>query len=338
MQQRSFYTFYVITILIGWLIHSTALGQNGLDIAAIPTTLSSTPSISGTTANPLPQPDDYDKCYSRAITSDQYDWVDKQLEVIPERIETIEIPAEYETREEEVLVEPERVELVVIPPRYETVAEQVLVKEASQILTEKYENIVETVLTQPAYGEWIEEADPNCFSDNPSDCMVMHWREVPAIYDTLKKKVLTQVGNYDSEEVPPEYVTINKTVMVEPARVEERIIPAVYKKVKKSVLITPAKKEEVLIPAEYKTVQEKRLIKKGGESIWVEVMCPKDVEAEIVQQIQLSLMHEGIYRGAITGKMTNETKSALKYFQQNNNLPIGNLNKETLLKLGLTSK
>lgn len=288
------------------------------------------------TSNALPQPEEYDKCFSKATMPDQYEWVDVQQLVKEAYIKTVEIPAEYEMVEEQVLVKEASIELITIPPVYKTISEDVLIKEASNILKEQYENIVENVMVQPAYGEWLKiDVDPNCFSPNPEDCYIMRWQEVPADYDTISQKILTQVSNTD-QEIPAEYVTLSKRIMVEPARVVEREIPAEYKTVKKRVLINPAKTEEILIPAEYKTVQEKQLLKEGGEIKWVEILCPDNISTTLIRQLQLALYAKGYKPGVIDGYVSQQTKVALYNFQKEEGLPLGNLNKDTMLALGLT--
>lgn len=336
MKRATYTTLLLFSLLV--LISTSNLLMAQSTLTPLQLSLPRSLPTTSPTSNQLPQPDDYDKCFSRATMSDQYEWIDKEVEVRKASVKVIEVPAEYETIQEKVLVKEETVQYVIVPPRYKMITEKVIVKEAAKVLTEKYENVTETVLTQSAYGEWAEIIDPNCFSSNPKDCTIMQWREVPAAYDTLKRKMLTQVGDYAAEEIPSEYIMVQKRVMIEPAKVVERIIPAEYKEVRKRIVVSPAKKEEILIPATYETVKEKRLVKKGGEIVWVEVLCPLKVKEGVLRQIQVALLNEGIYKGAITGKFNAKMKRALKRFQESNGLPVGNLNTETLLTLGLISE
>lgn len=74
----------------------------------------------------------------------------------------------------------------------------------------------------------------------------------------------------------------------------------------------------------------KTVEKPGGHIAWVEVVCESDITKNLANEIQSFLANENYYTGNITGILGIETKSALKKYQEENGLPVGNLNFETL--------
>lgn len=288
--------------------------------------------------NTLPQADNYGNCYARATLPDLYEYAEKKVMTKPARTEIINLPPVYNTIEEQVLVKEASVEYITIPAEYETVTEQVVVKDETKTIREKYDENNNVVLTSPEYGQWSQMIkDPNCFSENPEDCYLVKWQHIAAQYDTLKTKQLRQMTTDDKPFAPTAYKTITKRVMKTPARVVEREIPAVYENIKRQVLIQPARIQEVNYPAEYSTVQERVLIKSGGERKWVQILCPQNLSATRVKQLQLALQSKGYYKNnPVDGILGAKTKAALKAYQEFMGFPLGNLNQETLSSLGIS--
>jgi len=82
----------------------------------------------------------------------------------------------------------------------------------------------------------------------------------------------------------------------------------------------------------------KELIKEQGYTRWAEFDCPctgMAVDA-LVAQIQEALIDLG-YKLELTNKMDRETKNCLVDYQKKNELPIGQLDFETLKSLGIKS-
>jgi hypothetical protein len=286
-----------------------------------------------------PQPSQYGKCYAKCKVADQYETVPVQVLVKEASSKTVTSPARYETITEQVLVKDASTKLVPVPAEYETVTEQVLIKESSTKLREippKYSTVSEKVLVQEAHGKWVKKKkSPSCLAQNPDDCYVMCWEEVPAKYRTETRKVITEPGRTETSEIPGQYKTITKKVLRSPATVKEVTIPAEYSTITKKVLAEPARTEEVTIPAEYKTVNEKRLVKQGGFTRWVEIVCEQNVNNGLIRSVQQALKDRGYDPGPIDGVMGSQTRSALERYQSANGLPLGNLNTETLSSLGV---
>ena len=70
---------------------------------------------------------------------------------------------------------------------------------------------------------------------------------------------------------------------------------------------------------------------------WREVICKKDVTKSLISQIQILLKEKGYYQGDITMKVDKNTISSLEHFQEDFDLPIGNLDYETLDVLGIVT-
>jgi len=100
-------------------------------------------------------------------------------------------------------------------------------------------------------------------------------------------------------------------------------------------LKTPASTRTVEIPAEYTTVTKTRLVRQGGMTEWREVLCDKDVSSYTIRQIQSALSSRGYDPGPLDNVLGVRTKSALTKFQKDNNLPVGQLDFETLKALGI---
>jgi hypothetical protein len=161
---------------------------------------------------------------------------------------------------------------------------------------------------------------------------------VPAEYKIVKKTVMVTPPTTREEVIPAEYLTIKKTVMIKPAETRVIEIEPEYRSVKKTIMTKPAETRVVEIPAEFKTVSNRKLIKPGGYSEWKEVLCQNKVNSIKIQEIQEALKRRGYNPGAIDDVMGAQTKAALIKFQKDNNLPVGQLDFETLKALGVSTE
>ncbi|MEL6674113.1 MAG: peptidoglycan-binding protein [Bacteroidota bacterium] len=287
----------------------------------------------------LPPTPAYGKCYAKCKMPDRYEWVEKK-KLIKEASSRYEIvPAVYRNVEERVLVKEASTKQIPVAAVYENASERVMVKEASSRVEEipaVYRSESNQELVEKARGEWVRKKDDkNCFSDNPEDCYILCWEEKPAVYRTVSKQVLVTPAKTRSVEIPAEYKTLTKRVLKTPATVRTVQIPAEYKTITKRVLVTPAQKKEINIPAQYETYNEKVLIAKGGYTEWTEILCAAQTTTYTVQRVQRALLAKGYNPGPIDGVLGVKTQTALRQYQSDNTLPIGNLNYETLQALGI---
>lgn len=74
----------------------------------------------------------------------------------------------------------------------------------------------------------------------------------------------------------------------------------------------------------------------GGYTEWREVVCNSDITADLVRRVQNALRSHGYDPGSNNNILGSETKAALKKFQIDRGLPIGGINVETMMELGLS--
>lgn len=287
----------------------------------------------------LPPTSEYGKCYAKCKIADQYETVDVQKLVTPERTNTKTIPARYETLTERVMVKEASEKLVPVPATYETVTEQVLIqpeKVVSKTVPAKYRTETRQVLVSEARGQWVKKKkSPNCFSSNPEDCYVACWEEIPAQYRTEKYQVLDTPERTESSTIPAKYETVTKRVIKTAATVERVPVEAEYKTITKRVMAEPERVETVSVPAQYTTTKERRLVRQGGYTAWTEILCAEKTTNDVVRRLQGALNAAGYQVGTPDGVMGVRTQAALKQYQTDKGLPIGNMNLETLKSLGI---
>ncbi len=286
-----------------------------------------------------PRPNAPGKCYAKCKVPDCIVESATTVLVKEEGVKKVIVPAEYGTVTEQVLVKEASTKLVPIPAEYETVTEQILVKEASTRIREmppRYETRSEKVLVSEGHGKWVRKKRyAGCTSVNPEDCYIMCWEEVPAKYETIFKQVLAEPAKTEVIEIPAEYRTETRRVLKSPARVDEVTIPAEYATITKTVVKSPARVDEQIIPAEYKSIPLQIIADTGKYTDWVEVLCEEKRTTYTISQLQQYLKDRGFDPGPIDGVIGSKTLSALEGYQKQNNLPIGDINIETLKALGL---
>ncbi len=158
-------------------------------------------------------------------------------------------PEKYKTVTEEIIIQKETTKQKIVPAVYETVEKTIEIKPASKktiTVPATYEFKTEKVLVEKEKTVWKKGANPATKLDGATGeimCLV----KVPAVYKTIKKKVV-------------------KT----PATTKVIEIPAVTKTIKVKKLVTPAKVETITIPEVKKTI-EKKVLDTKSEFSWVKV-------------------------------------------------------------------
>ncbi len=289
----------------------------------------------------LPPTPEVGKCFAKCRIPDRYETVNLRKMIKPAGVRYETVPAVYKNVQEQVMIKEASTKMVPVPAVYETVTERVMIKEASNKRIEvpaSYRTVTEQILVKPEKGEWVRKLkDPNCFSANPEDCYIMCYETIPAEYKTITKQELVSAARTRTTEIPAEYQNVTTRVLKTPATVREVVIPAEYKTVTKRVLVTPATEREIQIPAQYVDVAEKRLAQQGGYTEWTEVLCASKTSNDVVRDVQRELKRKGYDPGPIDGVLGIKTQTALKQYQIDNNLPVGNLNIPTLTKMGIKS-
>lgn len=288
----------------------------------------------------LPPTNEFGKCYAKCKAPDVYETVTKMVTVKDGATKLVKVPAQYETRTERVLVKEGGTNYKVIPAVYETVTERIMVSpESSKVRTipAKYTTDSRRVLVSEARGEWVKKKkSPNCFSENPDDCFIVCYEEIPAKYRTETFQVLASAATTTTSTIPAKYQTYTKRVIKEPARVVEVPVEAQYKTITTKVLISPEATREESIPAVTKTVSERRLVSKGDYGVWTEILCASKTTDAKVREVQNYLISKGYNPGAADGVMGINTQNALLKYQRDNSLPEGNMNLATLNHMGIS--
>ncbi len=289
--------------------------------------------------SPPPVPDQYGKCYAKCKTPDVYETVTTQVLVSGGEAKVSTTKATYETVTEQVLVKDGYKKLKVVPAQFETVEKRVLASEGGckvSVVPARYETNTSQELVSAASGKWVrKKKTPNCLSANPEDCYVLCWEEIPAVYKTNSNSVLVEAERYDTTYTDATYKTIKIQQLVSPARVEEEYVPPVYKTVTKKVLANCGGASTTYSEPKYRTETKKVLVAQGGYGEWVEVVCAGDVNNSMISRVQEALNSRGYDAGSVDGVMGGRTRAALAKFQQDNGLPVGNMNIATMQALGL---
>jgi hypothetical protein len=312
----------LITILTSCLLASTMYAQNDLPFSD------------------LPPNNEYGKCYAKCKVPDQYETVQVQVISRPATKRTVKTPARYETTTEKIMVKEGSSYFRTIPATYRTVTEQVMVeaeKKSIRTIPAKYRMESRQILVSEAKGEWVKKKKaPNCFSQNPDDCYIVCYEEVPARYRTESYQVEAEPSRTEESVIPARYTTVSKRVLDQAARTEEIPVEPQYRTVSRRVLAEPESVREEETPAVYKSVSERRLIKQGGFTVWTEILCESRTTNDKITSVQKALNAAGYDAGTADGKMGVKTQTALKQYQADKGLPSGNLNIETLKSLGVS--
>ena len=276
------------------------------------------------------------ECYARVFIPPEYRTSTENV-LMQGASESLEvIPAEYEWVEKKVIVTEASERLEVVPASYQWVEEKYLVKEASTQMEQipaKYDWETESILVKPAYSVWKKGRGPIEKVDNATGeimCMV----EIPAAYKTVKKKVMVTAPSTRTVNIPAEYQTVKKQVMVKPPTTRKVEIPAVYKTVKVRTLISAPKENRISIPAEYQTVTKTEKVTEGSME-WRQILCETNVSTDVITKIQMALENVGHNPGPIDGVLGRQTHDAMKSYQQEKGLAVGELTYETIKSLGV---
>ncbi len=276
------------------------------------------------------------ECYARVFVPATYRVEEERVlrRAASTRIETT--PVRMDWGEERVLVREASTQLEVVPAAYEWVEETILVKPETTRLEEVpavYDFEEEQVLVKPAQTVWKKGRGPVEKVDHATGeilCLV----EEPAVYKTVRRRVMSQPPATRTVTVPAEYEIVKKRVMKTPPTTREVEIPAEYATVKVQKVVEPAREQRVDIPAEYETL-EKRIKVDDERMAWRSVLCETNMGAEIVLAIQRALSGAGYDPGPVDGVIGVQTLGAVRSYQRAKGLPTGGLTLTTLHALGV---
>jgi len=276
------------------------------------------------------------ECYARVLTPAIYRTDTKEMlkKAADYRIEIT--PAAYEYVTESVLVKEASEVAELVPAKYEWRTESILVKEAyDQLKTVPavYDTKSEEILVKPAYTTWKKGRGP-IEKLNNSTGEIMCLVEVPAEYRTVRSKVVITPAATEKVSFPAVYKDVKKRVMVEGPTMVKRAIPASYKNIKVKKVATPARESRVEIPAVFQTVTNRTLV---TDSVleWRSILCETNTTGDVVRNLQRALLAAGHNPGLIDGIIGADTLAAVKAYQKEKNLAVGQLTIETIRSLGI---
>ena len=146
---------------------------------------------------------------------------------------------------------------------------------------------------------------------------------------------MVKPAEYVEEEVPAEYRTVKRLVLRQQASYTEEMMPPKTKQVRIKKLEGPQTETEELVPGEFITVAKRVMVRQGGFTEWREVLCDEKITGYTIRELCDALRARGYEPGVASNQMDGKTKEALKKFQMDNGLPVGNLDFETLDALGI---
>ena len=199
----------------------------------------------------------------------------------------------------------------------------------------KYETITERKLLSKESIYWeIGRKNPHCLPSAREDCVVLCCVTVPARYVTLKQRKLVlppkKIVQKNGEEISifyPENVRFyRKTTM--PAQIKR------ISKLMRSPIALKCTKNIVMCHIQ----QGAKLTQKSGICDWKEQACAIECIGGTnnhIRKIQEALVQKGYYCGEINNILNVTTRKALMQFQQDNELPVGKLDAQTLKLLGI---
>jgi len=237
-----------------------------------------------------------------------YEYVEKQVTLPATRRRKVITPAVTETVEDSVIV-PGGTRRIAVPATYKTIEKEVTLEQGAQLKTSK--------LLDGGDGEAI--------------CLV----EAPTAKQTVKERVVARPAGSKLVETEPKLKVVKKKKIITPAVTEWVPVPERTVTRRTKQLVVPESWRSVPVPARYETVVRKE-IEIPARAEWQRVLCETNFTPALVQSLQEALKREGEYQGATNGKMSPQTASAVRRFQERNNLPTGGLSLSTLAYLGVS--
>ncbi len=288
------------------------------------------------------------KCYGRSMISYQFDTIEEKVILRPAYSYLREVPPVYRTETERILVEPAHTRIEVTPPKFEYTQQRIKVKEAESYVKTReplnendlFMKDVSVIELAPAYQRWEKtKRKKNCRSKKPEDCLEWQLVDIPAKKVAVDTKVRSSNASINTVAAPTvsaaaEYVTVSKKVLKTPASYKEVKVPAQYRTVSKKIVVEARRFERVQVPTEYKVFKRIITIREGGVMEAREVVCRSDYPRYLLN-VQRKLKELGYYEGTLDGSLGKKTKQAIMDFQKDQNFALGQLDYNTLKKLGL---
>ena len=123
-------------------------------------------------------------------------------------------------------------------------------------LTEpSFSDAFDSVMVTPKVARWEYTPYEGCKSDDPADCQVLCFREYPAQFTAVPKKVLATDAGMNKTQEGGQSSTYTKQVVSRAAEVREIKIEPETRVITKRVLVSDERVEEETVEPEYYTVK-----------------------------------------------------------------------------------
>lgn len=270
------------------------------------------------------------ECYGLVYVAPQFRSSEESKLIVAasERIETV--PAVYEMVEEKVTLPAGKRRKVVTPAVTETVEETVVVlgQKRQVAVPATYKTVSEQITV--AQGTQLKPSKLLDSSEGAAICLV----EGPTTRQTVQKRVVDRPASTRLVETAASERVVKRKKVITPAVTE--LVPVGERTITRRVkrLVTPAATRAVPVPARYETVTRHE-IDKPARAEWQRVLCETNFTPALVQSLQEALKREGLYKGPAHGDMNAQTTSAVRLYQERNQLPTGGLSLTTLERLGV---
>lgn len=155
--------------------------------------------------------------------------------------------------------------------------------------------------------------------------------EVPARYVSFHKQVFQKDGKWWTETIADTLYLKRHRYLITKVKKSIKHVPAIIDTFDRIIIY-----EEVLnqlVQLSFSTIYVQKNDKEDYFTEWKEIYCAPYCGSARIKPIQEALIKKG-YNTPTDNIFGKETKAALIQFQKDNNLPVGQLDKETLKLLG----
>jgi len=286
---------------------------------------------------------DKSDCFAKCMLPAVLDTISESILKTPQSSHYEMTAAVFDTIIETIEITPPLTIYEIIPAVYDTIREEIVIRDGVNmpISNEEKEDadcieiFTEKIETAPPLKRWTRKLNENCDFETEGDkCYYWLLTDIPETYEVTKVEINNCANEPPkTERSAPENQTITRLQLRTPAQVREVYIPAEMQEVTRLLLRQDANANLINVPAKYEVIDKLILVRQGGEIEMRTVWCDKKA-AENMNKIQKTLKKRGYYKGKTKGEWSQKTQNALLEFQQENNLPIGQFDEETMKMLG----
>lgn len=226
----------------------------------------------------------------------------------------VDIPAVYQNYTRRAVAAPPLTTTVVVPAEFEAVTVRSVKSAAKEVripVAAEYKMVKKTELDSEGSFSWVAGAPGNKSLNGEHTGNVVCFRESPAKFETVTRKIVKTPGRFTVENVPAAYRNVPVQKLVSDATVTKLPLPEEKKEFVKRIKVSDARLE------------------------WRPVLCETNMTDTTITDIQAALSKKGFNPGAIDGVLGRGTMVAIEKFQKTNNLAQGGITYATLKALGV---